>query len=267
MGYQEDIAAANQAATREQRLANRNAVRAQYGMGAEKRKRGGVAGTWDRNKKVIAPLVNIAAGAVGGPMLSALTGGLMKGLDREGKSGIGFDAKKGLVGAATGYATGATAGKIARSGFNAAKAAGGFSNLGAAAKNAATAMRGETGRILGIGGGAGGAPAGGGGAVGAGGAGGTGTTSAVGTAAGATGGSSPMGSLVAGRGIIGRPLAFLERNPILAAQLISGAMSGYGTGQQQELDRQERERQLREEQTRAQLLMPLFRQYLTGGQV
>lgn len=232
----------------------------------KKKRRGGLAGIWDRNKKVIAPLVNIAAGAVGGPMLSSLTGGLMQGLDKK-------SLKAGLLGAATGAATGATAGKIARSGFNAAKAAGGLRNIGGAARNAATAMRGETGRMLGIGRGAGNAAAGGGATVGAGtgaGAGATAGSEFGGVAAGIGGGGSPVGGLLTGQatgtGIVGRPLAFFRNNPLIASQLISGATTAYSGARQEQMYREERQRQLQENQMRAQLLMPLFRQYLTGGQ-
>lgn len=70
------------------------------------RKRGGLAGIWDRNKKIIKPIATLAAGALTGGAGGALVGGLMNGLDREGKGGIGFDLKKGAMGAAQGYGMG-----------------------------------------------------------------------------------------------------------------------------------------------------------------
>lgn len=70
------------------------------------RKRGGLAGVWDRNKKVIKPIAEIGASLLGGPMASAGVGALMEGLDRPGKSGIGFDVGAGLRGGATGYGVG-----------------------------------------------------------------------------------------------------------------------------------------------------------------
>lgn len=73
----------------------------------KKRKRGGLAGLWDRNKGVIKPLVSGVAGALGGPVGGALAGGLMGGLDRPGKSGLGFDLGRGLRGAAGGALAGA----------------------------------------------------------------------------------------------------------------------------------------------------------------
>lgn len=70
------------------------------------RKRGGLAGLWDRSKGVIKPVATGLAGFFGTPALGAAVGAAMGGLDREGKSGIGFDAKGGLQGAASGYAMG-----------------------------------------------------------------------------------------------------------------------------------------------------------------
>jgi hypothetical protein len=73
----------------------------------KKRKRGGLAGIWDRNKKIIKPVATLAAGALtGGAAVPALLGAAMGGLDREGKGGIGFDVGKGAMGAATGYGMG-----------------------------------------------------------------------------------------------------------------------------------------------------------------
>lgn len=108
MGYREEIDAANkQGKTREERWALRAAIREKYGMGKEKRERGGVAGMYDRNKEYIKPVAQIAAGALGGPLAGGIVGGLMGGLDREGKGGIGFDVKQGIGGAAQGAALGA----------------------------------------------------------------------------------------------------------------------------------------------------------------
>jgi len=70
------------------------------------RKRGGLAGIWDRNKQIIKPVAEIGASLLGGPMASAAVGSLMEGLDRPGKSGIGFDVGAGLRGGVTGYSVG-----------------------------------------------------------------------------------------------------------------------------------------------------------------
>lgn len=70
------------------------------------RKRGGVAGIWDRNKKIIKPAATFLAGTFGTPALGAAVGAAMSGLDREGKSGIGFDLKKGAIGGVQGYGMG-----------------------------------------------------------------------------------------------------------------------------------------------------------------
>jgi hypothetical protein len=71
------------------------------------RKRGGLAGIWDRNKQIIKPLATGVAGALTGGVGAAALGGLMSGLDREGKKGIGFDIGKGAKGAIAGYGAGA----------------------------------------------------------------------------------------------------------------------------------------------------------------
>lgn len=105
MGYAEEIAEANKARDRETRWNLRAAVREKYGMAPEKRKRGGIAGAWDRNKKVVSPVLQAALGLVN-PALSAAAGGLIGGLDREGKSGIGFDVGRGAVGGIKGYGLG-----------------------------------------------------------------------------------------------------------------------------------------------------------------
>lgn len=70
------------------------------------RKRGGLAGLWDRSKNVIKPVATGLAGFFGTPLLGAAVGAAMGGLDRPGKSGIGFDAKGGALGGLSGYAMG-----------------------------------------------------------------------------------------------------------------------------------------------------------------
>lgn len=70
------------------------------------RKRGGIAGLWDRNKNFIRPAAELAAGAFGGPWAGAAAGAAMRGLDRPGKSGIGFDFGQGVRGGLEGYSLG-----------------------------------------------------------------------------------------------------------------------------------------------------------------
>lgn len=69
------------------------------------RKRGGLAGLWDSKKKYIKPIATFTAGMIN-PALGAAVGAAMSGLDREGKSGIGFDVKKGAIGGLQGYGMG-----------------------------------------------------------------------------------------------------------------------------------------------------------------
>lgn len=115
MAYQDELAAANRLPTREARLAARNAVRAKYGMETEKRKRGGIAGLYDRNKGVIqAALPTLAGFLVPGSsvLAGALTGGLARGLDRPGKRGVGLDLGQAAGGALTGAALGSLGGGL-----------------------------------------------------------------------------------------------------------------------------------------------------------
>lgn len=70
------------------------------------RKRGGLAGLYDRNKGLIRTGATIGASLLGGPMAGAATGAAFRGLDREGKRGIGFDIGQGLRGGIEGYAIG-----------------------------------------------------------------------------------------------------------------------------------------------------------------
>ena len=76
------------------------------------KKRGGIAGIYDRNKKIIQTLASMGAGAVGGPLAGAAVGAAFKGFDRPGKSGIGFDPFAALPGAVEGYMAGQTGSAI-----------------------------------------------------------------------------------------------------------------------------------------------------------
>ena len=70
------------------------------------RKRGGLAGIWDRNKNIITPVATGLVGAFGSPLAAAALGATMRGLDRPGKSGIGLDPFAAMRGGVEGYATG-----------------------------------------------------------------------------------------------------------------------------------------------------------------
>ncbi|MFN8996011.1 MAG: hypothetical protein ACK5X3_20420, partial [Pseudomonadota bacterium] len=76
------------------------------------RRRCGVAGFFDRNKGWLKPAATIGAGLLTGGMGGAVVGGLMRGLDREGKGGIGFDVGQGVRGAVQGYGLGKGAGML-----------------------------------------------------------------------------------------------------------------------------------------------------------
>lgn len=108
------------------------------------RKRGGLAGFYDRNKGVIRMLAPAVVGAIPGlgPLAAAGLGAAMRGLDREGKSGIGFDVKQGIRGGLEGYGMGKL-GKGARMGITkmfAPKAAAGAAADAAGASAAAPSL-------------------------------------------------------------------------------------------------------------------------------
>lgn len=76
------------------------------GLSEEKRRRGGIARGWDVGKSWIRPAAQLTAGFFGGPAAASAVGAAMRGLDRPGKSGIGFDVGQGARGAMEGYLTG-----------------------------------------------------------------------------------------------------------------------------------------------------------------
>jgi hypothetical protein len=128
-----------------------NEQRVAQGLPPEKKTRGGLAGTYDRNKKVIMPALTIGAGLLTGGLAAPAVVGALKGFDREGKGGIGFDVGKGvrggLEGAAIGGATQLASGAV-RGGLSAMK--GGTSMLGGAKSGALGTSTGQ--RLLQIGG-------------------------------------------------------------------------------------------------------------------
>ena len=115
-------------------------LRAGAGLGKEKKKRGGAAGVWDRNKDVIVPvgagLLGLLTGGVATPMLAAAAA---RGLDREGKGGIGFDAGNAARGAMEGAAAGSV-GKFAGGFMPGAGAAGGAAGSAATAAAPASSV-------------------------------------------------------------------------------------------------------------------------------
>ena len=92
----------------------RRAQQEAAGLEKETKKRGGVAGAYDRNKALVQAAVPTLAGmlipGVGPAISGAIAGGLARGLDRPGKGGIGLD----LGAAARGAVTGAAMGQLGR---------------------------------------------------------------------------------------------------------------------------------------------------------
>jgi len=128
------------------------------------RKRGGLAGVWDRNKGWMKSVVPAALGAIPGVgvPLAIGAGAAMRGLDRPGKRGIGLDVGQAVRGGLEGYGMGKL-GQGARAGIGkmlAPKAAGAASSAGAAkpALFADFASPGGAANVPGIGAGMGGTP-------------------------------------------------------------------------------------------------------------
>lgn len=94
------------------------------------KKRGGLAGVWDRNKGVIKTVAPIAAGFIPGvgPLAGAALGAAMRGLDRPGKGGIGLDIGGAVRGGLEGYG-GAKLGQAAKGLFTGGAAAAGAKRL------------------------------------------------------------------------------------------------------------------------------------------
>ena len=88
----------------------RRAQQEAAGLAKETKKRGGVAGAYDRNKAIVQAAVPTLAGmlipGVGPAISGAIAGGLARGLDRPGKGGIGLDLGQAARGAVTGAALG-----------------------------------------------------------------------------------------------------------------------------------------------------------------
>lgn len=115
MAYEDEIAAANRLPTREARLSARNAVRAKYGMPSEEKKRGGLAGFYDRNKKLVQAGLPTLAGMLvpgAGAVAGGIVGGLARGLDRPGQGGVALDLGRAAQGAATGATLGTLGAKV-----------------------------------------------------------------------------------------------------------------------------------------------------------
>lgn len=104
------------------------------------RKRGGLAGLWDRNKNILKPLATGVAGALTGGLGAAALGAAMGGLDRPGKGGIGVDLGGAAKGALAGYGTGAVGAGL-KGGIQSAMGAGEGGTLGRLFTGAKGGMR------------------------------------------------------------------------------------------------------------------------------
>lgn len=107
----------------QQKFEWRRAQQAAAGLEQEKKTRGGVAGAYDRNKKLVSAAATAAGFLMGGPAGAGLARGAVQGLDRPGEGGIGFDIKRGAKGFAEGYGAGSVA-NIGKAGLQKLFAAG-----------------------------------------------------------------------------------------------------------------------------------------------
>lgn len=215
------------------------------------RKRGGLAGIWDRNKKIIKPIATFAAGMVN-PALGAALGAAMGGLDREGKSGIGFDLKQGAIGGLQGYGAGKL-GAMAKSKLaglfapgatsGAATGAPATAGIGAGGSAVTAPARSSIEALMVPGGGAGGAVS-------------AGAPAAAGGSWLARNAPIIATGLQAVGGVMGDQADREVRLDSIAAQREAADLQRQQFEYQKEQDRLERERR----QRIAQLLMPLFNQ-------
>lgn len=87
------------------------------------KKRGGIAGFYDKFKTPLRYGATIGATLLGGPGAGALTNAAFKGFDRPGRRGIGIDPTQAALGAVEGYGIGKSA-MAAKGLLTGAKAAG-----------------------------------------------------------------------------------------------------------------------------------------------
>ncbi|MFN9942628.1 MAG: hypothetical protein ACK56I_24480, partial [bacterium] len=100
---------------RRRRVRSRSSSSAREGTSMA-RKRGGLAGLYDRNKGLIRTASTIGASLLGGPGAGAAVNAAFRGFDRPGQRGIGFDLGQGAQGAVEGYGIGSMT-KSAQSGL------------------------------------------------------------------------------------------------------------------------------------------------------
>jgi hypothetical protein len=215
------------------------------------RKRGGLAGFYDRNKKIIKPVAAGLAGMLGTPALGAAVGAAFGGLDREGKKGIGLDlggaAKGGLAGYAAGSAGKALGNIKGMGGGLKSMLTGGNTASGAEGLQRGTAMMNKGMGMMD----------------------GAGAASAASAPMGAGGGSS-ISSLLSGAGKAANKVGgFVERNKGISELGVKGLLSQLPDEEsaiaRQRLDLDERkfdmtEQQVEEERERRRYVMQYLRQ-------
>ena len=206
------------------------------------RKRGGLAGLWDRNKHIIKPIASGAGFLAGGPWGSAAVSGLMGGFDRKGKRGVGFDLGQGVKQGAAGYLGGRLAQGLGYQGGGGMKALGQMFRHPIKSTGSAFRRMGEipaNARLSGI---------------------------------DLAGRAQDLGQrgLEMGKGVA-RWAGSDPKNLLALGQTAMGGLNAYGTAQQNAMYNQQiaqRERESQQQQRIRELLMPYFQTYMqnmTGG--
>lgn len=213
------------------------------GQEPQRRKRGGLAGIWDRNKNIIKPVVSGALGLVN-PALGAAAGAAMGGLDRPGKGGVGIDLGGAVRGGLEGYGAGAAASGL-KGGIQGAMGAEGIGGrLAGLRRGARAGVESFTNQPL-LGRGAAGSPT---------------TTRVADPIRGGfvnVGGTSQAAPEAGGRGL-SRALQFIRENPEatgMGLQAVSGIM---GSQAERRLREQEQREERRRAQNLAMLVAPMY---------
>jgi hypothetical protein len=225
------------------------------GLDVEKSTRGGIAGAYDRNKKLVGAAVTAAGYMMGGPAGAAASRGFLQGVDRPGKSGIGFDVGRAAKGAMEGYAAGNVA-NLGKMGF--AKLTGGGVSSGGVPSGAAPTQRvfdPTRGGYVDVGG----------------------TSSPVSMSDRLTAGTGRIGEMVRGAG------QYIAKKPEVAGQALTAYAGSRQAAANRELQREQLkqresefereyglrrgqdERELERQRRIAEMLAPLF-QRIAGGQ-
>ena len=210
----------------------------------KKRKRGGLAGLWDRNKNIIKPVVSGALGLVN-PALGAAAGAAMGGLDRPGKKGIGIDLGGAVRGGISGYGAGAAASAL-KGGVQGAMGAKGLDRLAAFGRGAQAGGQEYLKKPLM---GRGPAPV---------------TDVADDVLASAPKSALPFGGTTTGGRGLNRVLEFINANPNAVGMGLQAGASIIGAQEQRRIEEARQKEQRRQAENFARMALPLYLESFRG---